>query len=72
MKKLLFFLMLFPAFLFAQSDWEYVGTDSENAKYYIKDINKKKYSTKITVWIKIVDSDKTVKSKKGNIIIKGL
>lgn len=63
--------MLFPAFLFAQSDWEYVNTDSENAKYYIKDINKKKYSTKITVWIKIVDADKTVKSKKANIIKKG-
>lgn len=71
MKELLFFLMLFPAFLSAQTEWEYVSTDSENAKFYIKDINKKKYSTKITVWVKIVDADKIVKSKKGNINKKG-
>ncbi|WBX98369.1 surface-adhesin E family protein [Chryseobacterium gambrini] len=71
MKKPLLILILFPTSFFAQSEWKFVGADSEDARYYIKDTSKKSYSEDITFWVKIDDADKVVKTKKGRITKKG-
>ncbi|THV61922.1 surface-adhesin E family protein [Chryseobacterium candidae] len=71
MKNLLFIFLLYPFLSFAQQDWEYAGKDSDNASYYVKDIVKKDYSQNILFWVKIVEVDKIVKTKKGSINKKG-
>lgn len=67
MKKLLFTLLMFPVLSFAQDEWEYFGETMENNKYYVRDIEKGKYSSTLTFWVKIKHPDKTIKSKKGII-----
>ncbi|MBW3524334.1 surface-adhesin E family protein [Chryseobacterium sp. NKUCC03_KSP] len=70
MKKLLFILLIFPVISFAQENWEYVGKDSDNGEYFIKDA-KKNYSNNVVFWTKELQADKIVKTKKGAITKKG-
>lgn len=53
MKKYLLILFLFPAFVFAQEEWKYVGINQSQVKYYIKNVVKKD-NGKLTVWVKMV------------------
>jgi hypothetical protein len=52
-EKTYFFLMLFSALVFSQSDWEYVNIDFENARYNIKDISKRNTQEKISPGLKL-------------------
>ncbi|MFY1047216.1 surface-adhesin E family protein [Chryseobacterium sp. GP-SGM7] len=61
MKKLLFILLLCPVVLFAQEDWEFVGTSANDTQYFIRDVSAKTNSTKIKFWVKSVQSDKDSK-----------
>lgn len=71
MKKLLFLLLLCPVFSLAQEEWVYAGEDSDKSTYYIKDATKKSYSDDVVFWVKIIEADKIVKTKKGSINRKG-
>ncbi|WP_343665205.1 surface-adhesin E family protein [Chryseobacterium mucoviscidosis] len=72
MKKLLFILLFIPLFSYAQTEWEYVGNDSDNSEYYVKDYKKRNYTDYIETWLKIVRTDKIVKTKKGTIKKSGI
>lgn len=61
MKKLLFILLVCPVFSFAQEEWEHVGTSSNDTKYYIRDVSLKTNSDIIRLWVKAVQSDKSIK-----------
>lgn len=58
MTKLLFFLLLLPAFALAQDEWEYVATTNSEDDYFIRDIVKDNIDGRLSVWIKIQKSDK--------------
>ena len=64
MKKLLFILLFIPLFSYAQTEWEYVGNDRDNSEYYVKDYKKRNHTDYIETWLKIVRTDKIVKTKK--------
>lgn len=67
MKKLLLLLLLFPAMTFAQEEWQYEGQSTSKEKYFIRDIEKKSYGSKLTMWVKRQEIDKVLKTKKGNV-----
>lgn len=71
MKKILLPILLFPAVALAQDDWEYVAENSDSEPYFIRAVEKKSYGNKVTFWIKRVNADKNVKTKKGTIKKKG-
>jgi len=72
MKKLLFILLFIPLFSYAQTEWEYVGNDRDNSEYYVKDYKKRNHTDYIETWLKIVRTDKIVKTKKGTIKKSGI
>lgn len=67
MKKLISIFLFLPVFSFAQTEWEYVGTDNAKSEYYVKDYYKKEYSEYIFTWLKVVHPDKFVRTKKGTV-----
>lgn len=71
MKKKLFILLLYPVFSFAQEDWEYVGSSTDESSFYIKNIQKQDYGNRVEFWNKVILPNKVVKTKKGSITKKG-
>lgn len=65
MKKLLFIVLLCPVFSFAQEEWEFVGSSTNQDQYFIRDVSEKTNSTKIKFWVKSVKSEKSIKKSKG-------
>lgn len=65
--KHLLFLLLFPASLFAQEEWEHVATSSNMDTFSIRNAVKQRSSENIMFWVKTQKPEKIEKQESGSI-----